>query len=33
MVLIAQCDVCDLTFKDSMSYLDHVNSRFRTSPV
>lgn len=24
------CDACDLTFKDSLSYLDHLNSSQRT---
>ena len=28
-----QCDLCDRTLKDSLSYLDHVNGRFRASPL
>ena len=24
------CDVCDLTYRDNISYLDHLNSRRRT---
>jgi U4/U6.U5 tri-snRNP component SNU23 len=26
------CEVCDLTYKDSFSYLDHINSSQRTIP-
>jgi U4/U6.U5 tri-snRNP component SNU23 len=26
------CEACDLTFKDSFSYLDHINSSQRTPP-
>jgi hypothetical protein len=26
------CQACDLTFKDSLSYLDHLNSANRKSP-
>jgi Zinc-finger double-stranded RNA-binding len=26
------CEVCDLTYKDSFSYLDHINSSQRTCP-
>ena len=27
-----QCELCNRTFQDSLSYLDHVNGRFRESP-
>jgi len=31
--LISQCELCNRTLKDSLSYLDHLNSRFHLSKL